>query len=424
MVRVHRQPGLARREARVGRIIPLVARPGVVAGEAVHHRQRLRGREPRVQRDAVLVLAGDVVDLGYVRVRRILHAQLLALVQEGNARKQEAQAAQQLFPRLAPALRRQEEGHAPRLVVVLDNVGEEADARHAAVGGEHGLLVLLHRHRRLVVPALFGLVDQSAGEVEHAGEAAPLADEQRELLVLFVEDLAHGKGVVGPEGLVRHLVEEARDALGLFQHPLDRAEAVVPVRGEIAEGQEFLDVDDRVDAEARHAPVQPPVDHVVDRAAQQRVLPVQVRLLLVEGVEIDLVRVARQQLPAGAAEVAAPVAGIGLALMPVADVKELPVGPVRVLAGLPEPFVLVGAVVHHQVHHDLQVPVLRGGQQAVHVLHRPEARVDVEIVRDVVALIRQGRAVDRREPDHVRAQGLHLVQTVDHAGQVPDPVAV
>ena len=129
-----------------------------------------------------------------------------------------------------------------------------------------------------------------------------------------------------------------------------------------------------------------------------------------ESVEVDLVRVPRQQIPAGAAEVAAPVAGELLALVPVADIEEFAEGPLRILAGFAEPLVLVRAVVDHQIHHDGDTAFFRFGNQLVHVGHGAKAGIDVVVVGDVIALVGQGRAVDRREPDDLHPKLLQIVQ--------------
>jgi hypothetical protein len=48
---------------------------------------------------------------------------------------------------------------------------------------------------------------------------------------------------------------------------------------------------------------------------------------------------------------------------------------------------LVGGVVDHQVHHDLDAPLVAAGDQGVEVGQRTEQRVDVLVVADVVAVV-------------------------------------
>src|SRR4051812_8574955 len=63
-------------------------------------------------------------------------------------------------------------------------------------------------------------------------------------------------------------------------------------------------------------------------------------------------------------------------------------------------------------------------QQLVELRERPEHRLDVLIVADVVARVVLRRGVDRREPDDVHAQLGQMIQVRGDAAQITDPVAV
>ena len=133
---------------------------------------------------------------------------------------------------------------------------------------------------------------------------------------------------------------------------------------------------------------------------------------------------AGQLLPAGAAEVAAPVGGQGLAFLPVTDVEILAVLAVGILAGLLEPLMLIGAVVHNQVHDNVHIPLLGLCQQAVHILHGAENGVDIVVVGDIVTLVSQRGAIDGGQPDDIHAQVLQIVQFADNTGNITNTVAV
>ncbi len=212
---------------------------------------------------------------------------------------------------------------------------------------------------------------------------------------------------------------------------VERAAVSVRAVTDLAVGQprDLRDEVDDVHAEPVDAAVEPPRHHVVDRAADVRVLPVEVRLLAREQVQVVLAR-RLVVLPRGAAEERAPVVGLGpgrAGLHALARrTPPVPVAPGVGTAGArpAEPGVLVRGVVHHQVHDDPQAPVVRRGQQPVEVLERPEHRVDVLVVADVVAVVVLGRAVHGREPHDVDAQGHEVVEPPLDPGQVADPVAV
>ena len=175
---------------------------------------------------------------------------------------------------------------------------------------------------------------------------------------------------------------------------------------------------DDVHPEAVDAPVEPPAHHRVDGLADLGVLPVEVGLLAREQVQVVLAG-RRVELPRRPAEERAPV---GRRRRP----PPVPVALRVVLrrARLDEPRVLVGGVVDHEVHDQLHAARVHAREQLVEVRERPEHRVDVLVVADVVAGVVLRRRVDRREPEHVDAELGEVVEVADDPAQVADPVAV
>ena len=100
------------------------------------------------------------------------------------------------------------------------------------------------------------------------------------------------------------------------------------------------------------------------------------------------------------------------------------VGVVAALAALDEPGVLVRGVVDHKVHEHAQAAVVGLLQNALEDLEVAEVRVDVHVVGDVVAPVRVRGGVERREPDRIHAQTLDVVEPVQNAVEIADPVAV
>ena len=149
---------------------------------------------------------------------------------------------------------------------------------------------------------------------------------------------------------------------------------------------------DDVHAEPVDAAVEPPAHHLVDGRPDLRVLPVEVGLLAGEQVEVVLPR-RRVELPHRTGEVRLPVGGLGSrrAGLGAGPRRAPPVpvalGVVDARARLDEPRVLVGRVVHHEVHHQLHAPLVHRGQQLVELLERAEGRIDVAVVADVVAVV-------------------------------------
>jgi hypothetical protein len=66
----------------------------------------------------------------------------------------------------------------------------------------------------------------------------------------------------------------------------------------------------------------------------------------------------------------------------------------------------------------------RSASSGVEVRERPEHRLDVLVVADVVAVVVHRRRVDRRQPQHVHPEVLQVVQPRAQAGEVADAVTV
>ena len=62
--------------------------------------------------------------------------------------------------------------------------------------------------------------------------------------------------------------------------------------------------------------------------------------------------------------------------------------------------------------------------EAIEVLQRAVARMDVLVVGDVVAVVAQRRRVERQQPQRVDAEALEVVELLGQAGEVADAVVV
>ncbi len=156
---------------------------------------------------------------------------------------------------------------------------------------------------------------------------------------------------------------------------------------------------------------------------------VEVRLLLGEDVEVVLPALG-VELPGAALEEAVPVVG-GLhpagARAPARPPEVVAaVGALRV-AALLEPLVLVGAVVHDEVHENAHPALVRAVEDFFKDFEVAVLGVYVLVIRHVVAEIGVGRGVEGREPDGVHAEALDVVELRQNAPEVayavPVPVA-
>ena len=262
---------------------------------------------------------------------------------------------------------------------------------------------MLEREHHVELVAL--RVGDVAGELDRAAGHLP----DREQSSLLEPDLTV------------HLGEELVQSRAVGDGPLPRDVAMSLERHAVGQRRVLGDQVDDVHPEAVDTPVDPPAHHRVDGLADLFVLPVQIGLLAREDVQVVLAT-AVVVLPGGAGENRLPVVGLGAVARRPPPVP-VPLGRVRV-ARLLEPRVLVRGVVDHEVHHDLDVAVVGRGDHLVEVCERAEQPVDVLVVADVVAVVVHRGGVDRRQPQHVDAEPLQVVQARRYAGDVAHTVAV
>jgi hypothetical protein len=85
---------------------------------------------------------------------------------------------------------------------------------------------------------------------------------------------------------------------------------------------------------------------------------------------------------------------------------------------------LVRGVIHHHVHDDANISLLRFSQQPVKVGHGAIGGIDRDIIRDVVAEVDLRRGVDRTQPDGIHPKSLQVVEPAGDPVQVTDAVTI
>ena len=133
--------------------------------------------------------------------------------------------------------------------------------------------------------------------------------------------------------------------------------------------------------------------------------------------------------PCGTAKVGAPLIGLGAGLAGrgagTSRTPPIPIGMLVVLVlGRLKPGMLIGGVIDHQIHHDFEPTLMRFGQQLVHIVERAEQRVDVLIVRDVIAVVVLRGLIDRGEPQHIHAKISKVIKTRRDALKIAESIAV
>ena len=129
--------------------------------------------------------------------------------------------------------------------------------------------------------------------------------------------------------------------------------------------------------------------------------------------------------PVGVLEILEDDPGVAVFVGRVAPDVEIP--PERAGLGLPgplEPGVLVGGVVDHQLGDDADAPPVGLAQELLEIRQRAVIRMDVEVIGNVVAVVAQGRGIERQQPEGGHPQFLEVVELLDQALEIADAVAV
>ena len=386
-----RRPG---REAGGGGGIPLHGGAAVIARD---------GREPRghalTGMRAQVVEGLDVAEVARAGEVPAEHADLLALVDEGRSALEEVSGGQ-CRGRLVPgAVRVAEARHRARLIVVFQVEGIPAPHAQGLLPGRQDVRQLaVGQWARRELAVFLAEVDVLELD-EHVEFASVWVAEQEGRLGGGVRGFPDGEraGMVGECALV-HLLEELVQARAVGEALVADAEGSA-CGTPVGQPRALRDDVDRVDPETVHPSIEPPVHHVVDGVANLGILPVQVRLLAREQVQVVLAR-GRVVLPGRPPEEGFPVRGLraGCAghrsrarIAPVVPVATRGVG---ARSGFDEPRVLDGGVVHHQVHDDAHPEVVGASDERVEGLEVAKERVDVAVAGDVVSVVGLRRTVD------------------------------
>lgn len=359
----------------------------------------------------------------------VAHAELVAVVQNRGAGHRQEEAGQQL--ELAP--------------VVVEERGEpSADAEieaRAFVGGI-GLpqVVALgvgdHLQRQLVVIA------QEDGPLAIVGDRWRLADDVGDRVAVFAreahEDARHEREVEGHVALVA-LAEIGARVLGPLigfrqQHAVRIAlvdlgpeplQDLVGLRQVLVVGPVALDeVGHRVEAQTVDPHVEPEAQDAQDVRQHARIVVVEVGLVRIEAVpEIGL----RHRVPGPVRRLRVEEDDPRAGELLVRVAPDIVVAPDRTGFGFARPLkpgMLVRGVVDHELRDDPDAAVVRRRHELAEIAHGAVSRIDGGVVGDVVAIVPQGRGIERQQPHGGDAKVLKIIEFLYEAREVADAVVI
>ena len=81
-------------------------------------------------------------------------------------------------------------------------------------------------------------------------------------------------------------------------------------------------------------------------------------------------------------------------------------------------------MIDNQLSDHAQPAFVRFGQKRAEIVKRSVVRINVVVIGDVVAVIAQWRRIKRQEPDRGNPEFLEIIQFLDQAAKIANPIAV
>jgi hypothetical protein len=184
------------------------------------------------------------------------------------------------------------------------------------------------------------------------------------------------------------------------------------------------EVGNRVEPKSIDAEAQPEAHDVRDRLEHLGVVEVEIRLVAEEAMPVELLRF-RVPRPVRLLRVGEDDARVGVLVWVIAP--HVPVALRRSFgrtSGALKPRMLVGGVVDHELRDHANVSRVRRVEKCVTVVDRAVRRIDLLVGGDVVAVVLQGRRIEREQPDRVRAELLDIGQPFDEPAKIAVTIGV
>ena len=164
------------------------------------------------------------------------------------------------------------------------------------------------------------------------------------------------------------------------------------------------------------------MEYVKDFLYNCGIFPVEIRLLLSKEMEIIFVKL-RDILPGTAAEDAGPVGRL-LSVLSLSEDIVVMIGAVFVGKGGLEPGVLIRGMVSDKVHHEFHAPLMDAGDHLLKVLHGAEGRIDIAVIRHVIASVCPRAYKEGRGPNDIHPEGGDIIKLLGDASEVSGAVSV
>ena len=78
----------------------------------------------------------------------------------------------------------------------------------------------------------------------------------------------------------------------------------------------------------------------------------------------------------------------------------------------------------HQVNQNLQAQIMRLFNQRIEITQCPEHRIDIAVIRDIIAEIKHGGFKEWRDPNRVHPKACDMIKAVNDPRQIANPIII
>ena len=161
---------------------PLHRRPGIIAAHPAHPGKRFLFPDTPGERHTIFVVSADIVHLSDVVELLIRHADLLALVEKGQAEAHERNSGQHFFTRIMQAVLWQIAADTPRLIMVFDDIRHHSDVLRHALAAVYRIAELIRCDLSSVKPAVICTTEYMRGKIKNRFKTSSRPDVLLQLL--------------------------------------------------------------------------------------------------------------------------------------------------------------------------------------------------------------------------------------------------
>ena len=105
-------------------------------------------------------------------------------------------------------------------------------------------------------------------------------------------------------------------------------------------------------------------------------------------------------------------------------VKIVCIMPLRICYRFFKPLMLITAMIYHKIEKDIHIPLLRLGNQLLHVFIGAESRINLVVIGNIIALVGKRGKKAGRNPDDIDSEFLQIIEFFNNPLDVSNSISL